>query len=177
MGKSVLAMAICALAAVSGCRPAGGIEAAAPAPAAIAPNPALTVETFLHMKQFVLAKGDRRTYSSMYNDNPHFAFSDMDVYLNPEGGQRNINCDPALSDFDEIVIRTRNMGYYYVKRAPEGRPGLLVTKPNRFPKKPAPASGPAIDAEVDALFRQALAEIERKGGPRPDDAARQEVLP
>ena len=167
MNKAVLAMAICALAVVSGCRPGGGIEAAAPAPATTAPDSALTAETFVRVKQFVLAKGDKQTYCSMYNNNPHFAFSNMDVYLNPEGGQRNINCDPALSDFDEIVIRTRNMDYYHVKHAPEGRPGLLVTKPNRFPKNVNTlTSGLAIDAEADALLRQALTEIEGQEGPR-----------
>ncbi|EMM98243.1 hypothetical protein LEP1GSC035_0011 [Leptospira noguchii str. 2007001578] len=52
----------------------------------------------------------------MYNDNPHYTFKLFDVYLNPES-QRNINCEPSLSDFDEIIIKDTNSKkiYYSVK--------------------------------------------------------------
>lgn len=78
----------------------------------------LSRANFETIKVFVLERGDRLTYSNMYNSNPHYRFDGFDVYLNPEAGQRNINCDPALSDFDEIVIHEQKVGgeYFRVKR-------------------------------------------------------------
>ena len=68
----------------------------------------LTLENFNKIKNFILQHGDRETYCNMLNDNPHFQFADLDAYLHPEGGRKNINCDPNLSDFDELVIWDRN---------------------------------------------------------------------
>jgi hypothetical protein len=65
----------------------------------------LSVENFQRIKEFILKNGDRRTYCNMYNHNPHYEFGTFHVYLNPEGGQSNINCDPDRSDFDEIIIQ------------------------------------------------------------------------
>lgn len=67
-------------------------------------TPSLSVTQFEHIKSFILDRGDRRTYCNKYNQNPHYAFDEFDVYLNPDIGQRNINCDPEISDFNELVI-------------------------------------------------------------------------
>lgn len=64
----------------------------------------LSTPQFENIKSFILEHGDRRTYCNKYNDNPHYAFDGFDVYLNPEIGQANINCDPEISDFNELVI-------------------------------------------------------------------------
>ena len=76
----------------------------------------LSVEEFEQVKSLVLQYGDREIYSSMYFENPHYAFEGFDAYLNPEVGQQNINCDPAVSDFNEIVILEDMFAfvYYYI---------------------------------------------------------------
>jgi len=66
----------------------------------------VTMQKFLWLKSYILAYGNRQTYCNMYNNNPHIGLTKMHVYLNPDTGQRNINCNLALSDFNYIVFRT-----------------------------------------------------------------------
>jgi hypothetical protein len=94
--------------------------AAAPSPT---PKSAFTPQNLILLKNHILKKGDRKTYCSMYNNNPHLALSDMDLYLNPDVGQLNINCDPKLSDFHHVVVYDRTANTYY---------GIKL----RFPTKP-----------------------------------------
>jgi len=68
---------------------------------------------FESVKTYILSNGDRQGYCNMYNDNPHYSFSGFETYLNPEIGQLNINCDPELSDFNEIIIRDQNSDPQY----------------------------------------------------------------
>ena len=49
-----------------------------------------------------------------YNHNPHHRFGAFDAYLTPDVGQRNINCDPERSDFDEIVVQDWELDEIYV---------------------------------------------------------------
>jgi len=76
-----------------------------------------TVKNFNLVKNFILKNGDRHTYCNMYNNNPHYMFGFIDVFLNPEYGgpynhpQWNINCDPDKSDFDKIVIKISSNRY------------------------------------------------------------------
>ena len=87
----------------------------------------LTIANFRAIRSFVLKRGDRQTYCNMYNRNPHYAFSDFDVFFNPDVGQRNINCDPELSGFDELVIRDWNTEpIYYDAREVAGQAQLIV---------------------------------------------------
>jgi hypothetical protein len=65
----------------------------------------MTTAEFRRICDFVLARGDRMTWCNMYSDNPHYTFEGFDVFLDPDVGQRNINCDPAKSGFDTLVIR------------------------------------------------------------------------
>lgn len=76
----------------------------------------LSVKEFEEIKTFILSNGDQLTFCNMYNDNPHYDFGDFDAYLNPETGQQNINCDPALSDFNMLVIQdfSDSLTYYYM---------------------------------------------------------------
>lgn len=73
----------------------------------------LSMEEFEQVKSFIIQHGDRAIYCNMYNENPHYAYDGFDAYLNPEVGQRNINCDPDVSDFNEIVIVKRISAYVY----------------------------------------------------------------
>lgn len=76
----------------------------------------LTSENFLIVKQFILRCGDRMPYGNRYNDNPHYEFSGFDVFLDPSS-PLNIECDPAYSDFNVVVIRDwrTNPSYLRVK--------------------------------------------------------------
>src|SRR5689334_11326378 len=74
---------------------------------------AATKESFQKIKSFILQCGDRQTYCNMYNDNPHYQFSQFEVFLHPDVGQRNIGCEPSLSDFNKLVIRDFREGTQY----------------------------------------------------------------
>ena len=90
---------------------------------------ALTPANFEVIKRFVLKKGDRQTYCSMYNQNPHFRFEGFDVYLNPDAGQQNINCDPGLSDFDELVVHDERVpGEYFSVKLDKQRRALVTSR-------------------------------------------------
>lgn len=74
----------------------------------------LNYNDFERIKTFILLNGDREGgYSNMYNNNPHYSFDNFETFLNPEIGQLNINCDPELSDFNEIVIRDQSSDPQY----------------------------------------------------------------
>jgi hypothetical protein len=64
-----------------------------------------SADNFEDLHVYILKNGDRETYCSMYNNNPHRSFEGFDLYLNPETGQANINCDPEISGFNILVIR------------------------------------------------------------------------
>ncbi len=114
-------------------------------------NTVVTAAAFRKIKSLVLAKGDRLTYCNMYNDNPHFSFKDFDVFLNPDTGQENINCDKQKSDFNYMVLRTKTMAYYHLhldgSKPLEPRVELLHA---------------AEEEEVTPLFSAALAECDRQ---------------
>lgn len=114
---------------------------------------ALTRENLLRIKAYILAKGDRQTYCNMYNDNPHFRFRNVDCFLDPDTGQQNINCDPKLSDFNHLVVRTEHMDYYRVQPDAAKEGGLLVEGDR---KDATPAD---IRKDVEGFFRDILAEI------------------
>ena len=71
---------------------------------------------FEEPKTFILDIGDREIFYSMYNDNPHSSFPYFDVFLCPEIGQLNINCNAGISDFNVMVIRDweTDQQYYHV---------------------------------------------------------------
>ncbi len=70
----------------------------------------MTFKQFNEVKKFILQKGDRQTFCNKYNDNPHYDFERFHAYLEPAIGQRNICCNPELSDFNTIIIRS-DYGY------------------------------------------------------------------
>lgn len=77
----------------------------------------LSEHDFEKIKNHVLTKGDRSpVFSNKYNNTPHYSFTGFDVYLIPDVGQRNIDCDPGLSDFNEIVIKDQRSRpqYFYL---------------------------------------------------------------
>lgn len=72
----------------------------------------VTRSNFLKIKQFILKNGRRETYCNMYNRNPAFHTKGFQFYLNPDTGQRNMNCDPAKSDFNALTIRSTSGGSF-----------------------------------------------------------------
>ena len=74
----------------------------------------LSAAAFEEIKRYILALGGRRTYCNMYNHNPHHRFGWFDAYLNPDVGQRNIDCDPDVSGFDELVVQDFALDEIYV---------------------------------------------------------------
>lgn len=74
----------------------------------------LTVANFETIKAFIINNGDVETYSNRFNNNPHFSFSGIEAYLDPETGHLNSNCDPELTDFNVLVIiDQKNDPQYY----------------------------------------------------------------
>ncbi|MCD4672042.1 MAG: hypothetical protein K8R77_05195 [Anaerolineaceae bacterium] len=108
-----LLVTILILVLVSGCS-----NSCEPTPSPVAEAPqetdsVLTAAAFNQIKDHILAQGDRQTYCNMFNNNPHVTLGNMDIYLNPDTGQQNINCDLKLSEFNHMVIRTREPWKYY----------------------------------------------------------------
>jgi hypothetical protein len=67
-------------------------------------TPLLSLKEFEEIKNFVLTNGDRKTFRNFDNHNPHFSFGGFEVFLGADVGQKNINNDPALSDFNQLTI-------------------------------------------------------------------------
>jgi len=108
-----LLFTILILVLVSGCANSCKSTPAPVAEATQETDEVLTAAAFNQIKDHILAQGDRQTYCNMFNNNPHIALGDMDIYLNPDTGQQNINCDLTLSEFNYMVIRTREPWKYY----------------------------------------------------------------
>lgn len=77
-------------------------------------DPILNRANLIAIKQFILKQGKTETYCNMYNNNPAYSVGKSRFYLNPDTGQRNINCDPKLSDFHTLVIRNMDWGYRHI---------------------------------------------------------------
>jgi hypothetical protein len=70
----------------------------------------ITRENLIEIQQFILHQGKRETYCNMYNDNPAYQTKGYRFYLNPDSGQKNIDCDPAKSGFHNLTIRRIDRG-------------------------------------------------------------------
>ena len=70
-------------------------------------------EAFEKTKAFILENGDKMTFRNFDNHNPHYKFSNCDAFLGADIGQRNINNDPRVSDFNELTIVDRNAVIQY----------------------------------------------------------------
>ena len=64
----------------------------------------LSFSEFEKIKEFTLKKGNRKTYRNYDGNNPHYNFTDFDIFFGADIGQRNINNDPSISDFNELTI-------------------------------------------------------------------------
>ena len=65
----------------------------------------ITRENLIKIQQFILKRGKRETYCNMYNSNPTTKTNSYQFHLNPDTGQKNINCDPEKSKFHTLVIQ------------------------------------------------------------------------
>ena len=117
----------------------------------------LSAASFRRIRDFVLAQGKHQTWCNMFNDNPYYGFGSFDLFLNPPD-QRNINCVVGLSGFPTVVVRSKQEPgrYWHITLAQQGE-RLTLTKTGGATKDLAP--------EVEAFFREALAEIQRLGTP------------
>ncbi|MCP2029793.1 hypothetical protein L1276_004987 [Flavobacterium sp. HSC-32F16] len=53
-----------------------------------------SVENFEKVKEFILEKGNRKTYRNYDSNNPFYDFGEFQSYLGADTGQQNINNDP-----------------------------------------------------------------------------------
>ena len=67
----------------------------------------INLEKFETIKNFILEKGDTKTYRNSDN-NPHYTMGYYEVYLVSDTGQKNINNDSKVSDFNELVIQYKD---------------------------------------------------------------------
>lgn len=63
----------------------------------------ISPKEFEKTKEFILKKGRKMTYRNIDSDNPHYKFSNCDVYLGADIS-RNINNNPEVSDFNQLTI-------------------------------------------------------------------------
>lgn len=70
---------------------------------------------FEQIKNFILEKGDKKTYRNFDGDNPHYKFGNFDVFLGADIGQRNITNDPDISDFNQLTIMDWKSEFTYTK--------------------------------------------------------------
>lgn len=70
------------------------------------------------IKKYIIAQGQRCTYSNMYNNNPCFKLETVNLYLNPDlcpnGYLCNSNSDITRGDFNHLVIHTRESLYLHI---------------------------------------------------------------
>lgn len=71
---------------------------------------------FEKIKNFILKHGDQRTFRNFDCNNPHYSFGDFEAYLGADIGQGNINNDPAIADFNQLIIQhaSSNILYYHI---------------------------------------------------------------
>ena len=69
----------------------------------------LTKPNLDKIKRFILNRGQTCTYNNMFNRQPCVSTDHFTFYLHPDPGpnnqpQWNINCDPAIGDFNTLVV-------------------------------------------------------------------------
>lgn len=70
-----------------------------------------SVTNFEKVKNFILENGKTTTYRNYDNNNPYYDFGRFQVYLSADIGQKNINNDPKLSDFNEMTLKDEDLYY------------------------------------------------------------------
>ncbi len=88
-----------------------------------------STEVFEMVKNFILTKGDRKTYRNFDNRNPHYSFVQFEVFLGSDIGQQNINNNPELSDFNQMTIVERNGTVRYYE--------MIIVRPGDIEKRKA----------------------------------------
>ena len=120
-------------------------------------NTTLTMAKFQKIRTFVLTQGLRQTYCNKFNNNPFYPFANFNLYLNPPD-QRNINCDPSLSDFPVMVVQTTTgCNQYWDIWMDEDENGLVLLQ---YHSSIRPDT---LVKEAEQFFQEALVEIDRCG--------------
>lgn len=73
----------------------------------------IDINEFEKIKKFILKNGDKKTYRNFDNNNPHYKFENCDIFLGSDIGQKNINNDPKISDFNQLTITDQNSDIRY----------------------------------------------------------------
>lgn len=73
----------------------------------------ISLKEFEKIKEFVLKNGGRKSYRNFDSNNPHYRFLNCDVYFGADIGQKNIQNNPELSDFNELTIADWNSTIRY----------------------------------------------------------------
>jgi hypothetical protein len=119
----------------------------------------LTVRSFERIQRFILNEGQRRTYCNKFNNNPYWAFTDFNVYLNPPD-QRNINCEIGRSEFNDLVVQVSRTGptrYWNIHLDKEKRELQI----RQHSSEAAPS---VLTERVSEFFQKALSEIQEQAG-------------
>lgn len=77
----------------------------------------ITYNEFEAIKEFILKNGNRVLFRNYDNNNPHYKLKNCDLFLGADIGQKNINNNPNISDFNELIIadRSSNAAIQYYK--------------------------------------------------------------
>ena len=94
-----------------------------------ADDPVLNKKNLDKVKRHIITNGYRCTYVNKYNNNPCWAVSEFQFYLNPDPGpdghqQWNFNCDITRGDFNTLVVYVKSSSDGW--RAIEFLPGKAV---------------------------------------------------
>lgn len=122
----------------------------------------ITRENLVEIQQFILKQGKRETYCNMYGSNPAYHTKGYRLYLNPDTGQENINCDPQKSEFHNLTIRRSDDGknqYRNVEFLDKHYVYITVNWPSDD------LDVQEIRKFVEEAMKEILAEIKKKKGP------------
>jgi hypothetical protein len=124
----------------------------------------ITRENLITIQRFILHQGKRETYCNMYNDNPAYQTEGYRFYLNPDSGQKNIDCDPAKSGFHNLTIRQIDGGSHQY-RTVEFLERHFICITTNWPADDLTVGD--IRRFVVAALEEILIEIEKKANKKP----------
>ena len=107
----------------------------------------------LSIKEFILKNGKTETFSSAYNNNPVHETKSFHFYLIPDVG----GPDRAKTDFNSIMIRSKENEYYLVDFRRESMVSVTVTQQ---PAENLTVKG--IRSPIEKALQEILADIDAK---------------
>jgi hypothetical protein len=126
-------------------------------------------ENLIRIKQFILQNGQRETYCNMYNNNPAYGTKGFKFYLDPDTGQKNINCELEKSDFNHLTIRS-SAGGKNQYRTVEFIDQNVIYVTADWPSDDLTVS--QIRSFVEDAIQEFLSELDQKKPNKPADTTR-----